>query len=222
MRRGVTQRAQLGQTGLPDVTGGFLVLLVLGVFALAGTILCALGFFYRKPLYFIFGLVLASPLLVLVGYVLWQDMPRTHSWDFSAGRNISQLDIEPRRGNYYYTGNIRSTIRLPSNRHWSGRASSVVFFAKSGRLDEIYWSSRRLNTDRAYREAGRILGELGFKDHGLEAWYEKARGGEAGRFNIATSGDIEPGITVYMWRRAVEEEGEKSPWYLYVKVTWEK
>ncbi|MBI3915734.1 MAG: hypothetical protein HY322_01845 [Betaproteobacteria bacterium] len=222
MRRLSTRHAQLGQTGLPDVTGGFLTLAVMGVFALAGIVFCAFSVFYRKPLLFLLGLVLASPAFALVGYLLWDEIPRTRLWDFSAERSVAQIDGEPVSGTYYYQGNIRSIIRLPSKREWSGRGRLVSFDARSGQIDAIFWTGRTLSIEQTYAEASRILQELAFENHGLDAWYRKVRGGEPERFDIATPRGTDPAVRVYVQRRPGKEINEKILWTVNVEVVWKE
>ena len=119
------------QIGLGDPTGGIIVLLIFAGLAGLGLILCvaAIVFFFRKrgpraapPLLLALGLLLASPGLWFGWEMLVPETPREKSWDFSTGRDVARLGEERKAGSDYYLGNIRSTIRLPGGRQWSGHA----------------------------------------------------------------------------------------------------
>ncbi|MGH9777529.1 MAG: hypothetical protein ACRD5I_03885, partial [Candidatus Acidiferrales bacterium] len=133
----------LAQVGLTDVTGGILVLLVAAAMALGGLVICAISLYYRKWILFIVGLALMSPVLALVGYLLWEEIPRSYDWDFSSDRSVARLEEEPVYGRYYYQGNIHSTITLPGGRQWSGRAYLGTFDTGSheggDQIETIYW-----------------------------------------------------------------------------------
>jgi len=206
----------LGQTGLPDVTGGILILMIVALLGLLGIILCAVSIIYRKPVLFIAGLAAATPALALVGYFVWQERPQTHTWDFSSSRSVEQLDIEPTYGRYYYQGNLRTTIRLPGGRQWSGKAGLVTFQAESGQVDSIYWDSQALSTEEAYAEARRILGELRLDDRGLDAWHK----GEEHNFNASTPEGGDPLVTLYL--RRISPESEAAVWTVHVEVVWKE
>jgi len=205
----------LAQTGLPDVTGGILILMVVALLGLLGIILCAVSIIYRKPVLFIAGLASATPALALVGYFVWQERPQSYEWDFSSSRSVEQFDIEPTYGRYYYQGNLRTTIRL-RNAEWSGKAGLVTFQAESGQVDSIYWDSQALGTDEAYAEARRILGELKLDDSGADAW----RRGEQTRFDTSTPEDSDPKVTLYL--RRISPESEEAVWTVHVEVVWKE
>ncbi len=206
----------LAQTGLPDVTGGILILMVVALLGLLGTILCVVSVVYRKPVLFIAGLASATPALALVGYFVWQERPQSYEWDFSSDRSAARLDFDPVYGRYYYQGNIRSTIRLPGGRQWSGKAGLVTVQAESGQVDSIYWDSQALSTEEAYREARRILGELGLENRGLDAWHK----GEEHNFNASTAEGSEPQVTLYL--RRISPESEEAVWTIHVEVVWKE
>ena len=217
--------APLAQTGLPDVTGGFFVLVLLGTCGLIGIVICAVSLFYRKPLFFVLGLLLASPalaLLALEAYLVIEDFPRTKSWDLSTDRTVSQMDREPVYGKYDYQGNIRSTIRVSSSVQWSGKASLVTFAASSGKINSVWWDSRSMRTERTYQETKRILEELGFETHHLDSWYQKVRSGERRNFSISTEPDTNPKIIARLNSYSWEEGLEKMTWRLRVDVWWEE
>lgn len=214
--------APLAQTGLPDVTGGFFVLVLLGACGLIGIVICAVGLFSRKPLFFVLGLLLASPVLSFVAYFVIKDFPRTKSWDLSTDRSLSQMDREPVYGKYYYQGNIRSTIRVSPSVQWSGKASLVTFEASSGKINSVYWDSRSMRTERTYQETKRILEELGFETHHLDSWYQKVRSGERRSFSISTEPDTNPKISGVLNSYSWEEGAEKMTWRLHVYVGWEE
>src|SRR3970282_628278 len=109
------------QVGLTDFTGGILVLLLAAALALAGLVICAVSLYYRKRILFIVGLALMSPVLALGGDLFWEEIPLSIEWDCSADRSVARLEEDPVYGRYYYQGNIRSTIRLPGGRGWSGK-----------------------------------------------------------------------------------------------------
>ncbi len=211
----------LAQTGLPDVTGGILILMIVALLGLLGIALCAVSIIYRKPVLFIAGLASATPALALVGYFVWQERPQTHAWDFSSSRSVEQLDIEPTYGRYYYQGNLRTTIRL-RNAEWSGKAELVTFQAESGQVDSIYWDSQALNTEEAYQEARRILGELRMGDAALpaagrlDAWHK----GEKHNFNASTPEGGDPLVTLYL--RRISPESEEAVWTVHVEVAWKE
>ncbi len=203
----------LAQTGLPDVTGGILILAIVILLGLLGILLCVVSVIYRKPVLFIAGLASATPALALVGYFVWQERPQSYEWDFSSSRSVEQLDIEPTYGRYYYQGNLRTTIRL-RNAEWSGKAGLVTFQAESGQVDSIYWDSRALSTEEVYREARRILGELRLDDRGLDAWHK----GEEHTFNASTPEGSDPQVTLYL--RRISPESEEAVWTIHVEVVW--
>ena len=217
--------APLAQTGLPDVTGGFFVLVLLGTCGLIGIVICAVSLFYRKPLFFVLGLLLASPalaLLALEAYLVIEDFPRTKSWDLSTDRSVSQMDREPVAGLYFYQGNIRSTIRVSPSVQWSGKASHVTFEASSGKINSVSWDSRSMRTKRINQETKRILEELGFGTQEFDSWYQKVRSGEQRRFSISTEPDTNPKIRVGLNSYSWEEGLEKMTWSLQVRVGWEE
>lgn len=204
----------IAQTGLPDVTGGILILMIVALLGLLGIVLCVVSVIYKKPVLFIAGLAAATPALALVGYFVWLERPQSYEWDFSSDRNAARLDKDPVYGRYYYQGNIRSTIRLPGGRQWTGKAGLVTFQVESGRVDSIYWDSRALSTDEAYAEARRILGDLKLEDRGLEAWHS----GEEHRFNASTPEGTNPLVTLYL--RRISPESEAAVWTVHVEVVW--
>ncbi|HEX9764317.1 MAG TPA: hypothetical protein VGA39_03460 [Candidatus Acidoferrales bacterium] len=222
------------QVGLTDVTGGILVLLLAAALAAAGLFICAVSLYYRKWILFIVGLALMSPVLALVGYLFWEEIPRSYEWDFSADRSVARLEEEPVYGRYYYQGNIRSTIRLPGGRGWSGKAGLVTFQAESGQVDSIFWDSRALSTEEAYPEARRILGELrlcapgapasGGDDCGLDAWYQRERqpsealAKEGQSFHAETPAGADP--RVHLYTRRISPESEAPVWTIHVEVVW--
>ena len=215
MKEGATNgllfHALFAQVGLPDVTGGILILAIVGSLALLGILLCATSVIYRKPVLFIAGLASATPALALVGYFVWQERPQTRSWDFSASRSVAQMDKEPTYGRYYYQGNIDSTIRLPAGRQWTGKASLVTFQAEAGQVDSIYWDSQALSTEEAYQEARRILGELAIADvHGPPE--------SKMYFHAETPPGSDPKVTLYL--RRISPESEEAVWTVHVEVVW--
>jgi hypothetical protein len=181
--------------------------------------------------FFLVGLVLVSP-AVWVTWAVFRDLiPRWKSWDFSAGRSTALLKEEAEadpelreRVGYTYTGNIHSTVKLPSNRQWSGTARTVYFKLKSGNVSEIHWESPQVETDRVYAEAQRLLKELtlgGAANRDLDAWYAKARQGERAYFvaeeRFARDAKIQVQVTPQ--RRAPP----KAPlWTVDVNVWWDE
>ncbi len=210
----------LAQTGLTDVTGGILILMIVALLALLGLLLCGVGAYYRKWILFIAGLAFASPALALVGYFVWLERPQTQTWDFSADRSVARLDEEPVYGRYYYQGNIHSLIRLPGGRQWSGKAGLVTFQAESGQVDSIYWDSQALSTEEAYPEARRIVGELRLDDNGLDAWYQAAGGAEWKSFHAETPSESDP--RVHLYTRRISPESEAAVWTLHVEAVWDE
>ncbi len=206
--------ALLAQTGLPDVTGGILILMVVALLGLLGIVLCVVSVIYKKPVLFIAGLAAATPALALVGYFVWLERRQTYAWDFSAGRSVEQLDIEPTYGRYYYQGNLRTTIRLPGGQGWSGEAGLVTFQTESGQVDSIYWDSQALSTQETYQEARRILSGLRLDDRGLDAWHR----GDEHNFNTSTPEGSNPLVTVYL--RRISPESEAPVWTVHVEVVW--
>ncbi|MGH9788728.1 MAG: hypothetical protein ACRD4U_08530 [Candidatus Acidiferrales bacterium] len=234
----------LAQVGLTDVTGGILVLLVAAAMALGGLVICAISLYYRKWILFIVGLALMSPALALVGYLLWEELPRSYEWDFSSDRSVARLDKEPTYGRYYYQGNLRTTIRLPGGRQWSGRAYLVTFDTGSheggDQIESIYWDGPRMSAEDTREEARRILSELGLAETAplassesivtgnLDVWYEAARRQDWRNFNVetppATAGKpgSNPRVNLYLRRRSADDEGEEPAWTLHVEVVWEE
>ena len=212
----------LAQTGMPGITWGFTLLLLLGVCGLIGIVICAVGLFSRKPLFFVLGLLLASPALSYVANLVIEDFPRTKSWDLSTDRSVSQMDREPVHGLYFYQGNIRSTIRVSPSVQWSGKASLVTFEASSGKINSVSWDSRSMRTERSYQETKRILEELGFGTQEFDSWYQKVRSGERRRFSISTKPDTNPKISAVLNSYSWEEGPEKMTWRLHVYVGWEE
>ncbi len=220
----------LAQTGLPDVTGGILILMVVALLGLLGIILGVVSVIYKKPVLFIAGLASATPALALVGYFVWQERPQSYEWDFSSDRSAARLDFDPVYGRYYYQGNLRTTIRLPGGRQWSGEAGLVTFQADSGQIDSIYWDSQALSTEEAYREARRILGELKMDEAALpaagrpatagklDAWHEEVRSRGDGRFDRSTPEGSDPRVTLYL--RRISPESEEAVWTVHVEVVW--
>ncbi|MGH9510492.1 MAG: hypothetical protein ACRD2M_11185 [Terriglobales bacterium] len=222
------------QTGLPDVTGGILVLLVAGAMALGGLVICAISVVYRKWILFIVGLAMMSPALALVGYLLWEEIPRSYEWDFSSDRSVARLEEEPVYGRYYYQGNIHSTIRLPGGRQWSGKAGLVTFQADSGQVDSIFWDSRALSTEETFSETRRILGELRLCAPGapasggddcspatagkLDSWREAAASARWKSFHAETPAGSDP--RVHLYTRRISPESEDAVWTLHVEVVW--
>jgi hypothetical protein len=169
------------------------------------------------------GVALEVPALAYLFMVIAEQIPRTKSWDFSSNRSVSLLGpTEPLRvarvdsdEQYYFQGNIRSSIRLTSDKRWSGSANLVVFEALSGQIRTIDWRGRHASTDRIYVEAKRMLEELGLQQEGLESWYAAVRGGELVSFTIETDGD--PRIVLNV-RIADSEKPDSAAWSWYVMV----
>lgn len=227
----------LAQTGLGSPAAGGLVLLVIGVLALIGfsilvvssVLLIRHGPSLTRLLSLGLGLVLQSPAIWFVWTFLAAETPWTKSWDFSLNCSVSQLDRKAGRrvdtldyDEYSYQGNIRSSIKLPSNKQWSGSASLVVLEARLGEVTAIYWSSRRANAAGAYQQTKRILEQLGFTDHGLDSWYANARQGDPSYFSVETDADADPNIEVTVKSVGDAEEGkpERIIWYVVVEVRW--
>lgn len=228
----------LAQTGLAISPAAGLVGLVIAVLALIGFSILVVSSVHLirqgaslKTLLFLFlGLVLQSPAIWFVSTFLPAWIPRTRSWDFSLSRDVSQLDPRLRivdqydrdRGRYTYVGNIRSSIKLPSNSQWSGSARSVTFDARLDQITGIRWYGKTANTDRAHQEAKRILEELGFTNHDLDSWHAKARGGDLTGFYFDTEAD--PRITVLTQAERYPDAPERTPentfWSVRVEVWW--
>jgi hypothetical protein len=227
----------LAQTGLTDVTGGILILAIVAALALLGILLCAAGVYYRKWVLVIAGLALMSPALALVGYLAWEEIPRSYEWDFSGDRSTARLEREPTFGRYYYQGNLRTTIRLPGGRQWSGRARVVTFDTGSReggeQIESIYWDGPRLSAEETLAETRRILRELGLEETApiassesivtgnLDVWYEATRSKDWKNFNAETPAGSNPRVNLYL-RRRVLDEGEAPDWTLHVEVVWKE
>jgi len=231
-------QGSLAQVGLPDPTAGFLVLAVAGLLALAGLVICAVSAYRRKWIVFILGLALASPALALVGYLAWEEIPRSYEWDFSRDRSVARLEEEPVFGRYYYQGNLRTTIRLSGGRGWSGRAVLVTFDTGSHeggeQIESIYWDGPRLSAEETRAEARRMLGELGLAETAplassesvatgnLDVWYEAARSEDRRNFNAETPPGSNPRVNLYLRRRTGLDEREEPTWTIHVEVVWEE
>ncbi len=228
----------LAQTGLTDVTGGILILMIVALLALLGLLLCGVGAYYRKWILFIAGLAFASPALALVGYFVWLERPQTYAWDFSADRSVAQMDQEPTYGRYYYQGNIHSSIRLPGGRQWTGRAVLVTFDTGSHeggeQIESIYWDGPQGNAEETRAEARRILGELGLAETApvapsgsivtgnLDVWYDAARSENRRNFNLETPAGSNPRVSLYLRRRTGLDESEAPTWTIHVEVVWQE
>ena len=203
----------LAQTGLPDVTGGIFILIIVGLLGLLGIVLCVVSIVYRKPILFIAGLACASPLIALLGYFAWLERPQRYEWDFSRDRSAAQLDIEPTYGRYYYQGNLSTTIRLPSGRAWSGKAGLVTFQTESGQVESIYWDSQALTTDEAYAEARRIQAELAIESIDVPPESKMY-------FHAETPPGDNPEVRLYL--RRISPESEEAVWTVHVEVVWKE
>jgi hypothetical protein len=227
----------LAQTGLTDVTGGILILAIVALLALLGILLGVVAAIYRKPILLIAGVAAATPALALVGYLFWEEIPRSYEWDFSSDRSVARLEEEPVYGRYYYQGNLHTTIRLPGGRQWSGKANLVTFDTGSHeggeQIESIYWDGPRLSAEEARAEARRILGELGLAETApvapsgsivtgnLDVWYEATRSQDWRNFNLETPAGSNPRVNLYL-RRRVTDENEEPDWTLHIEVVWEE
>ena len=211
------------QIGLADPSGGFFVLLLVGVLGLVGL---GLGFagavlFVRRHRYWAVSLlflamVLTSPALWF-GWVLFApELPRDKSWDFSASRDVAQLqDDKPAGAHYYYQGNIRSTVKLAGDRHWSGNAYLVVFRTEAGKIADMHWQSRLSEAAAAHDLAGRILKDLALPATGLDDWRERVRRGEPAAFGVFEKTTAGESVEVML-----RGSSEPDAWAVHVNVRW--
>ena len=207
-----------------DPTGGIIVILLGVVLAIAGLVSCVIGAVLlvrswksrSKALLILFlGLVLMSPALWFAWEMFAPDFPRDKSWDFSTSLSVAQLHEAKDAEAYYYQGNLRSTVKLSSNRQWSGNAYLVVFRARAGRITDVHWQTRAADAPQAYQNARRILKELALPDRDLDSWYAKVRRGEPASFSVVAGSDTDVSIEVRM-RGSVAEEN----WVVHVNVSW--
>lgn len=234
---GLLPDVALAEVGLASPVGGFFVLLVVAAAAVAGLLMVlagSIGLARRgrsagRLAVLCVGVVLMSPVLWIAAWELLELVPRNVAWDFSSHRSVSQL--APKEGSpvegrdhdaeYYYQGNLRSSIRLPSGRQWSGSASSMYLRARSGQIVGIDWRGSHAGAAQTHREAGRMLGELGFAGHGLDRWYAEAGAGGRRAFSVEAGRD--PMIRVEVRRAwgAQDASPEDALWHVNVYVSWE-
>jgi hypothetical protein len=233
--------AAFAQTGLSGATGGIIGLLfaaLLAVFGLVSSITSVLLLFRKGPgagriALLVVGLLAMSPALLLLGglaWVTWQEMrPRAMSFDFSAGRSVAGLDPKRRRtvdlpdsdAAYSFQGNVYSTVRLPGNRHWTGRAEILYVDAFREQAMVVDWKGKRDQPERIYAEARRILSELQFTGHALDSWYAGVRAGEWKEFRVES--EPEPRIEVRV--RGIPGDPLETPidkrvCFVNVRVAW--
>jgi hypothetical protein len=213
----------LAQIGLGDPTGGILVLLVVALLTVAGLVISIFGAVslfrrgtsrYRSVATLLIGLVLMSPALWFAYQVFEEDLPRDKSWDFSSSRSVVQLGEEKQQEYYYYQGNLRSTVKLPSNKQWSGTAYLVRFKASAGQITEIHWQSKADPASQAYRRAKMILAGLALPERDLDAWYDKVSRGEQASFTHVARSDAE---TIEVQVRGSVKEAD---WVVHVNAWW--
>ena len=216
--------AQIGLGG--DPTGGIIVLLIGGILAGLGLILCAVGgirFFLPRAsrrislLLLFLGMLLASPAAWFAWEVFGPDIPRDKFWDFSSSRSIAQLQETKDVGSHYFQGNIRSTIKLAGGRQWSGHAYLVVMRTKAGMIYDIRWQSPLDAAAPVYEQTGRILKGLGLPVQELDTWYGKVSRGEQASFTAVTRSDTDANIEVQV-RGSVKEKS----WVTHVDVSWKE
>ena len=215
------------QIGLADPSGGILVLMAFAAMALLAIVLwiVAVVLFFRAKGYrswacalVFLGLVLASPALWFAWEMFAPELPVEKSWDFSASRDIEQLkEDKPAGSDYYYQGNIRSTVKLAGGRHWSGNAYLVVLRTKAGKITGMYWKSRPSEAGTTRELAARILKDLGLPAQGLDAWHQQARGGEPASLSIHEK--TAPGESIEVLLRG---SNEADSWAVHVNVRWDE
>jgi hypothetical protein len=231
-----------GQTGLGNPAGGIIVILLAGALSLIGLVLSISGALlmlrggpsFWKVVLLVGGLAALSPALFLVaGFVyleLKESLPQNASWDFSNSRSVSMLDPKKRRSvdnmsdhdaEYSFQGNIRSNVRLPSGRQWSGRGYLVIVDAMGDQITAIDWQGQKNHADQIYQQAKQILQELRMTDPGLEEWYATVRRGEPASLRVEPG--TQPRIQVNI--RPIPTGGDRIPlekreWYVNVYVDW--
>lgn len=219
-----TAGVALAQTGFsPSPQAAFIVVFVLPALAISGLVICGVGyFFYRKLWVFVLGCAMMAPAVAFMVSILPQlireMVPKKKLWDFSADRSVSKLREKktPVEGIYYYQDNILSTVRLPGNRQWSGKASLVVLGSSGDEIISINWQGRSVSLEEVTLEAKRILAELGFRTHDIDGWYDKVRRGEEDYFSIRDEVS-NPEVHV-----SVRDYQEKKKWAVVVGVSWKE
>jgi len=215
------------QVGFHPHPSAAIVLYLMAVLALVGLLICGVGyFFYRKLWVFVLGGTMMAPAIAfsvsLIPQLIQEIVPQKKSWDFSADRSVSRLreKKKPVAGEYYVYYKIRSTVKLPGNRQWSGTAQLVVLTISGNEISSISWEGRSSGLEEVYLEAKRILGELGFRVYVLERGYERVRGGEEDRLFSIRDQASSPEIEVEV--RAEDEKGPKTSWNVRVNVEWKQ
>lgn len=227
----------LAQTGLGSPAGGFFVLLLVAVLSLIGFGMLVTGAvllfrggpsFWRVVL-LLLGLASVSPALWFAFFILGEFIPRNESWDFSVNRSVSVLGakvprsvgLSDRDAEYSYQGNIRSTIKLPSGRQWSGAASLVVLEALGGQITGIDWQGEHANASQIYEQTKRILRDLKMTGHDLDSWYAKSRGKERIWFSFESETDLKIRVDIRGLSPELEErDPETRLWMVNVNVQW--
>jgi hypothetical protein len=223
-----------------DPSGGFFVLLLFGVLALAGIAMFLTGgvLLFRggpstaKIVMMVLGALATSPALWFVFAMLKEEIPRTVAWDFSASRSVAALDPKRRSAregwrdqdaNYVHQGNLRSTLRLPGDRLLRGSASRVYFEEKDGLVTVIQWWGQHEKTDAVYGQAKRILEEMKLTGHSLDAWYAKARGGDRSWFSFELEGEPTIRFDIRTYSGPGEEPAPaEREWFVNVSVEWKE
>jgi hypothetical protein len=229
------------QVGLGSPAGGILVIMLAGAFLLFGGMATLIGAalllrngpsLWRVAL-LVGGLAALAPGVwvgLWIAVPLFEDLiPRTESWDFSTSRSVAALDLKRRNSversdrdsEYYFQGNIRSTIRLPEGRQFSGRGSLVIVEALRGQVTVIDWRGRQLKTPDVFEETQRILRELRIPGRQLDDWYAKLRAGQHKWFTAESPGL--PRVQVHIRKlpgEAVEVPIEDREWYVNVYADW--
>ncbi len=225
-------------TILTFAAGFALALIVIGVASLVARRLTSPDRVKRRRVFRIIGLIFVVPgslvcvgLFLFVGIVMLWPPPKVDlSWDLSADRSMTQLDlsecstsdsVDGVQHRCIYEGDITLSIGLPDGRSLEEAAKLVWVDGLEGKLTKIIIYSVRYDLDEVNKKVDAYIEQWQLDSKKFEDWIVMTRAGT--QKPLYYWWDDASKTTPSLWLAARHLEGKsRRPWTLELTLHWER